>query len=266
MTAQTLDTPHDPKAGPTQTKKYLDVHFNHKDIAKEYGARWDAGVKRWYYPRGSRLEIIFSWRIGAHGIGSRELIDVPEKDVALANELGAGKTVSTTVNTKNHTYHVTPFTKLSVIYSWRKTLGRKPKTSPQYKLRAVKTAKDEAADIFLPAHPEWDPAAADIIEGHSLTIKMDDRPKARALGIRAPSRRANIPKVLTGSWYERILSWCPYKKQDPLLPHALNIPERDKSLAEYLGASETPDGRWLSRPGSILHTALNWRTHYVPQN
>ena len=124
MTALTLDGPHNPKAGPTPTKVYLDVRFVHKDVAKQYGARWDASVKRWYYPRGSRLERIFSWRDGLIGTRGRELLRVPQADAELAVEVGAGATVTTSQYCKNYHYYVRPMTTLHLIYSWRKPLGK----------------------------------------------------------------------------------------------------------------------------------------------
>ncbi len=32
---------------------YLDVPYNKKDLAKEYGAWWDSKLKRWYAPKKS---------------------------------------------------------------------------------------------------------------------------------------------------------------------------------------------------------------------
>lgn len=43
-------------------KKYLDVAYKDRDLAKRLGARWDANVKRWYCPAGSDLARIFAWR------------------------------------------------------------------------------------------------------------------------------------------------------------------------------------------------------------
>ncbi len=43
-------------------KKYLDVAYKDRDLAKRLGARWDASVKRWYCPAGSDLARIFAWR------------------------------------------------------------------------------------------------------------------------------------------------------------------------------------------------------------
>lgn len=46
-------------------KKYLDVAYKDRDMAKRLGARWDPSVKRWYCPAGSDLARIFAWRKAA---------------------------------------------------------------------------------------------------------------------------------------------------------------------------------------------------------
>lgn len=43
-------------------KKYLDVAYKDRDLAKRLGARWDPSVKRWYCVAGSDLARIFTWR------------------------------------------------------------------------------------------------------------------------------------------------------------------------------------------------------------
>jgi len=48
------------------TKKYLNVSYKERDLAKKLGARWDPSVKRWYCPSGSALATIFDWRKEAH--------------------------------------------------------------------------------------------------------------------------------------------------------------------------------------------------------
>lgn len=48
------------------TKKYLNVSYKDRDLAKRLGARWDPSVKRWYCPSGSALATIFDWRKEAH--------------------------------------------------------------------------------------------------------------------------------------------------------------------------------------------------------
>ncbi len=43
-------------------KKYLNVGYDDRDLAKRLGARWDPSVKRWYCLPGSPLAKIFTWR------------------------------------------------------------------------------------------------------------------------------------------------------------------------------------------------------------
>lgn len=57
-------------------KKYLDVAYKDRDLAKRLGARWDPNVKRWYCPNGSELARIFAWR--------KEAIAQPHPHVSLA--------------------------------------------------------------------------------------------------------------------------------------------------------------------------------------
>lgn len=46
-------------------KKYLNVAYKDRDLAKRLGARWDPAVERWYCPAGSPLSKIFRWRAEA---------------------------------------------------------------------------------------------------------------------------------------------------------------------------------------------------------
>lgn len=46
-------------------KRFIDVKYQDKDLAKRLGARWDASTQRWYCPAGSQLEKIFKWRAEA---------------------------------------------------------------------------------------------------------------------------------------------------------------------------------------------------------
>ena len=46
------------------TKRYINVAYKDREMAKRLGARWDASVKRWYCPPGSALAKIYSWRKG----------------------------------------------------------------------------------------------------------------------------------------------------------------------------------------------------------
>ena len=43
-------------------KKYLDVKYADRELAKRLGARWDPSVQRWYCPVGAPLATIFKWR------------------------------------------------------------------------------------------------------------------------------------------------------------------------------------------------------------
>lgn len=44
------------------TKRYINVAYKDREMAKRLGARWDASVRRWYCPPGSALAKIYSWR------------------------------------------------------------------------------------------------------------------------------------------------------------------------------------------------------------
>lgn len=50
-----------------KAKKYLDVKYTDRELAKRLGARWDPSVQRWYCPAGSPLATIFKWRSEAAG-------------------------------------------------------------------------------------------------------------------------------------------------------------------------------------------------------
>ena len=45
-----------------QHKRYINVAYKDREMAKRLGARWDASVKRWYCPPGSALAKVYSWR------------------------------------------------------------------------------------------------------------------------------------------------------------------------------------------------------------
>ncbi|MEP1230620.1 MAG: DUF5710 domain-containing protein [Litorimonas sp.] len=47
------------------TKRYLDVSYDDRELAKRLGAKWDPSVRRWYCPAGSPLAKIFKWRAEA---------------------------------------------------------------------------------------------------------------------------------------------------------------------------------------------------------
>lgn len=46
----------------TTAKKYLNVKYADRELAKRLGARWDPSVQRWYCPVGAPLATIFKWR------------------------------------------------------------------------------------------------------------------------------------------------------------------------------------------------------------
>jgi hypothetical protein len=43
-------------------KRYINVAYKDREMAKQLGARWDASVKRWYCPPDSALAKVYSWR------------------------------------------------------------------------------------------------------------------------------------------------------------------------------------------------------------
>lgn len=51
-------------------KRYINVAYKDRDMAKRLGARWDASVKRWYCPPGSALAKVYGWRkVPVGGLG-----------------------------------------------------------------------------------------------------------------------------------------------------------------------------------------------------
>ncbi|WP_298914399.1 DUF5710 domain-containing protein [uncultured Algimonas sp.] len=49
------------------TKRYINVAYKDREMAKRLGARWDASVRRWYCPPGSALAKVYSWRKSSGG-------------------------------------------------------------------------------------------------------------------------------------------------------------------------------------------------------
>lgn len=49
------------------SKRYINVSYQDRDMAKRLGARWDASVKRWYCPPNSALAKVYSWRKASSG-------------------------------------------------------------------------------------------------------------------------------------------------------------------------------------------------------
>jgi len=48
-------------------KRYINVAYKDRDMAKRLGARWDPSVKRWYCPADSVLAKAYSWRKAPKG-------------------------------------------------------------------------------------------------------------------------------------------------------------------------------------------------------
>lgn len=44
------------------SRRFLNVSYEDRDLAKRLGARWDPSLKRWYYANGSNLAKVFGWR------------------------------------------------------------------------------------------------------------------------------------------------------------------------------------------------------------
>jgi exodeoxyribonuclease VII large subunit len=75
------------------TKRFLDVAYEDRDLAKRLGARWDPALKRWYYAKGSPLAKVFGWRAaGADTITSmaRENSDIKTPQVSSAAQTSFG--------------------------------------------------------------------------------------------------------------------------------------------------------------------------------
>ncbi len=49
------------------SKRYINVAYKDREMAKRLGARWDASVRRWYCPPGSALAKVYSWRKSSGG-------------------------------------------------------------------------------------------------------------------------------------------------------------------------------------------------------
>ena len=59
-------------------KKYLNVAYEDRDLAKRLGARWDPSVKKWYCTAGSPLATVFSWRKQAKGTSEIVTTNAPK--------------------------------------------------------------------------------------------------------------------------------------------------------------------------------------------
>lgn len=66
-------------------KRYLNVSYKDRALAKKLGARWDPSVKRWYCPASSPLATIFAWRKEAQKNGETRVssfVAVEQADIA----------------------------------------------------------------------------------------------------------------------------------------------------------------------------------------
>lgn len=66
-------------------KKYLNVSYKDRDLAKKLGARWDPSVKRWFCPSGSALATIFDWRKEAQSEQSLKTRGFAAKEAQIAH-------------------------------------------------------------------------------------------------------------------------------------------------------------------------------------
>lgn len=66
-------------------KRYLNVSYKDRELAKKLGARWDPSVKRWYCPATSPLATIFAWRKEAQqggGLKASSFVAAEQADIA----------------------------------------------------------------------------------------------------------------------------------------------------------------------------------------
>lgn len=61
-------------------KRYINVAYKDRDMAKRLGARWDASVKRWYCPPGSALAKVYGWRKAS--VGGLGTVDAMSPSIA----------------------------------------------------------------------------------------------------------------------------------------------------------------------------------------
>jgi hypothetical protein len=79
--------------GMDMTKRYINVAYKDREMAKRLGARWDASVKRWYCPPGSALAKVYSWRKASSG-GFGPDIAVPPAVAARSSAPAGGDQLS----------------------------------------------------------------------------------------------------------------------------------------------------------------------------
>lgn len=85
------------------TKRYINVAYKDRDMAKRLGARWDASVRRWYCPPGSALAKVYSWRkasgvLSAGGVPVSGAVETPDSgfpaSLAASHSAAAGDQLS----------------------------------------------------------------------------------------------------------------------------------------------------------------------------
>ena len=66
-------------------KRYINVAYKDRDMAKRLGARWDPSVRRWYCPPGSALAKVYSWRKASGTVSA----SAPASAPAAGSEFGS---------------------------------------------------------------------------------------------------------------------------------------------------------------------------------
>lgn len=67
-----------------ETKTYLNVPFAQKDAAKALGARWDAGMKKWYVPPGKDVGLFTQWQSDSTPLDASLSTEIPASNNANA--------------------------------------------------------------------------------------------------------------------------------------------------------------------------------------
>jgi len=81
-------------------KRYLDVSYDDRDLAKRLGAKWDPSVRRWYCPAGSPLAKIFKWRAEAKVNAAQK--NVAQNNMAKIDALAPHESHRVSVNSDIH--------------------------------------------------------------------------------------------------------------------------------------------------------------------
>ena len=123
------------------SKRYINVAYHDKALAKRHGALWDETNRRWYYAPTSQLDVIFAWRAAAtveptNGFRHRIYINVPDRETVLARSLGAEW------DSRAGSFYVPGGTDLAKIYSWRKPgLSQSKPVLPKRAARRMKPSR-----------------------------------------------------------------------------------------------------------------------------